>query len=1116
MLEIIAKKCIETASFLQKGREGMLRLYLGRAGSGKTSAILEEAAKAPESGGNVLIVPEQYSHDCERALAALGDRVCLHSEVLSFTRLCQRVFAQTGGMARTLLDAGGRVLAMSRAYMAVSGRLKVYDVGLRRPDFVSALLAAYDELRSAGANVEALEAAADTVGGTLGEKLSDLTLIFEAYEAVKAASGVDTRDSLEKLAQDIGESRVGEGGRVFVDGFTDFTAQETKVLEALLRKGADLTVSLTCEGLFDREPAFLPGVRTANALLRKARELGVKAEIRTFAPIPGREPALRTMERHLFDYAAPAFEGDAGCIRLVRAGAVSEECAVAAARALELVRNGARFRDIAVVSPKWTAYAPILEGVFAAYGVPVTRTQMSDILEKPVMAKLLSALDIIGNGWDYAAVFKYLKTGLADIGDAELFELENYVLKWKIRGERMWTRPWTMPPEGYAEQMNEEQAARLEAVNATRERVAGPVAALRAKLDGREGATDKIRAVYEFLEETDVYARLTEKAEALRREGRADLAGEYRQLWDILVGAMEQFAALLGDAKLKTDEFTRLLKLTLGQYKVGVIPSGVDCVRAGDLTRMRARGIKHLIVLGATDDALPVRQGETGVFTDRERERLHEAGIPAMDDRETAVARELAGVYAALTVPTESLTMTYPDTARPSYILGRLTKLFGLTPERPGEEVYSAAPGPCFELAAFDDGETARMARSWFEEQDPWRGKLEALERAAAAPRGRLSPEVARRLYGGRLRLSASRIDRYYTCRYAYFLQYGLGAKPRSEAGLDAPEAGTFMHFVLERTARRVRELGGFKAVSDRDVRAMVPVFVREYAEARLGGLENKSGRFQYLFARLGKAAQEVALNMWEELRNSDFAPMDFELTFAPDGELPPVETALGDTVVGAVDRVDGWVKDGKLYLRVVDYKTGKKAMDLRDVINGVGLQMLIYLFALEREGPARYGRDVVPAGVLYAPARDEPVRSGRDLEEAELEKERAKLLKYSGLVLADPEVLEAMEHGTKRRLPVTVSSRTGEVRGGLADARELGLLHRRVDKLIDEMSREIRAGTIAANPYMRGRTEGACAFCRFYDACRFVDGRGGESYRRPTRLKQSDVWSVLEEKNGH
>lgn len=1088
----------------------MLRLYLGRAGSGKTSYILNELASRREEG-SVLIVPEQYSHDCERALAALGDSVCLYAQVLSFTRLCNRVFSETGGLSQRMLDAGGRTLAMSMAYMSVSSRLKIYDVGGRRPDFITNLTAAYDELRSASVGTDSLLAAAENAHGNLRDKLTDLALIFEAFEAVKARSGADARDRLERLSQEIGQSSVGSRGRVYIDGFTDFTYQEKRVIEALLRKGADVTVSLNCPEFTDTDITFRLGIRTAQSLLAAASELGERAEILRFPEKPGRDGALRYLERNLMDYSAPPYEGDASAVGLVRAACVSDECGAAAARVSELVRAGARYRDIAVVSPTWGTYAPVLEGVFQKYGLPVTRTERSDILDKPVMALILSALDIITNNWDYGNIFKYLKTNLTGIGLDERDLLENYVLKWNLRGERAWGREWTMSPGGYTQELRDTEREALETLNALRRRVSEPLSRLGAAMRAGEGASDKLRALYGFMEETELYGILERKAGEFRAAGREELAAEYRQLWDIVVGAMEQFSEVLGDTPMDTEEFTRLLKLVLSRYTVGVIPASVDAVRAGDMSRIRARGIKHLIVLGATDDALPQRRGEGGVFSEEEREELRDLGLGNLDSREDALARELSGVYASLTVPTESLTVSWPQTKRPSYVAARLQRLFSVRERVPGLEVFTAAREPLFELAAFDEGETGMAARRYFSESELGE-RLRAIRDAACAPRGELGGETARRLYGRRLRLSATQVDKYYACRYAYFLQYGLRAKPRSEAALDAPESGTFMHFILEHVSREAEARGGFGKVTEQEVRAMVPDFVAQYAQARLGGMENKSGRFKYLYARLAKTAEQVAVVMREELVNSDFKPLDFELRFAPDGELPAMETPTGDSVVGAVDRVDGWVRDGKLYIRVVDYKTGRMTMNLRDVVNGVGLQMLIYLFALEREGKSRYGMDIVPTGVLYSPARDEMVSSVKDLDDQELEKERQKLIKYSGLILADPEVLEAMEHGTKKRLPITVSTRTGEVKGALADARQLGALSRTVDRLICDMARELKAGAISANPYLRGKLDSACGHCKFYDACHFVDGKAGESWRRFSNLKTPELWKKIEE----
>ena len=1093
----------------------MLKLYLGRAGSGKTSAILRELGElaAEKKGGNVLIVPEQYSHDCERALAALGDDVCLYCEVLSFTRLAARVFAETGGLARPTLDAGGRTLAMSLAYMSVSSALKVYDVGGRRPDFVKSLLAAYDELRSARTGTDKLLEASQKASGSLAGKLSDLALLFERFEAEKERSGADDRDVLERLADQIGESSVGAAGGVWIDGFTDFTHQELRVIDELLRRGADVTVCLGVDDLASRELHFRLPAKTGRRLLTMAKSRGVERKTVYFEKRTDRDPALSYLESALLDYSAPPYEGACDTLRVYAAGSLSEECAVAAARTLELVRGGARYRDIAVVSPAFDQYAPLLEGMFAKYGVPVTSTEKSDILDKPAMAMLTGALDIIAGGWDYQSVFRYLKTGLAGLTMDEADELENYVLKWNIRGENAWTRPWELAPGGYTDAMTDEDRQALARINACRETVAGPVLKLSDSLKNRDSALEKVRAVYTFLEDTVLYAKLEAKAAELKARGRAELAQEYRQLWQTQVRALTQFAAIMGETEIDPEEFIRLLKLVLAQYKVGVIPSSVDSVRAGDMTRLRARGVKHLIVLGAVDGALPVSAANGGVFSDVEREALRELGIDTLDDREDGLARELSGVYMSLTVPTGSLTFTYPDARRRSYIVSRVEKLFSLQELIPGTEVWSAAPEPCFELAASGD----RTARSWFERQPAWAGRLEAVKRAAEIRRGSLTGLTARRLYGKNLRLSASQIDRFYSCRYAYFLQYGLKAKPRQEAALDAPESGTFVHFVLEHVARTAGGFeGGFRSplVTEDFIKAQVEEAVAAYAQARLGGLENKSGRFRYLFARLTETAAQVALSMREELSASDFTPLDFELRFAEDAELPPVRTGDGDAVIGTVDRVDGWEHDGKLYIRVVDYKTGKKKLELSDILYGVGLQMFIYLFALEREGSAHYqGKPIVPAGVLYSPARDAVVASPTDLTDGELQSKREELLRFSGLVLADNEVIRAMERGGPRRLPIKVSSKTGELEGALASAEELGKLGKTVDALVRDMAAEVRRGSITADPYLRNAAETACRFCKFYDACRFSDGDAGESYRRIYKLKDADFWALLDKR---
>ena len=180
----------------------MLNLLLGRSGSGKTTAMLRRIG---ESGGvrpQVLVVPEQHSHDMERRLCAIGgNRVSRYAEVLSFTRMAGRVFTVTGGLAAPTLDAGGRLLLMYAALQAVAGELKVYGRPSRKPEFLSGLIATVDELKSCCVTPKHLWTAGEEADGPEGDKLLDRSLIYGAYEALTARRAADPRDRVTRLAE---------------------------------------------------------------------------------------------------------------------------------------------------------------------------------------------------------------------------------------------------------------------------------------------------------------------------------------------------------------------------------------------------------------------------------------------------------------------------------------------------------------------------------------------------------------------------------------------------------------------------------------------------------------------------------------------------------------------------------------------------------------------------------------------------------------------------------------------------------------------------------------------------------------------------------------------------
>ena len=1100
----------------------MLKLILGRAKSGKTAAIMDAIHRRVErlEGGAVLLIPEQYSHEAETELLRVcGDRLCLYAEVLSFTRLAARVDAQLGG-GQAVLDRGGRALCLARAVDAVGSRLRTCGGARRQPALQQRLLQAVDECKTGCIPPETLFELAQGRNDALGDKLNDLALVYGAYEAIAAQSGLDPMDRLSLLAQRLPQSRYANAC-FFIDGFTDFTAQENRIIETLLRCGSEVTVCLTAAGLAEDHQIFEPSRRAAARLLRLAQSLDCPATVEVL-PAPDRDRPMDVVERELFAFGNAQYDAG-GQVSLSCAPDITGEVEAAAARCLALVRGtGCRWRDIAVAARNYDVYRAAVESVFPHYGIPVYSARKSDLTEKPLVALIASAYAVVTGGWELDDVLSYLKTGLAGLNRADCDRLENYAFLWSLHGNA-WTKAedWTAHPAGFSGEYTEAVWETLREINALRRRAAGPLLALaKAGAEADTGA-GQARALAGYFDALALPAQLEAHARALKEQGLAQTAAEYAQLWELIAGALEQSAAILGDARMDLETFGKLFVHMLSAYEVGSIPLSLDRVSAGDMARMRRRHIRHLIVLGCDSDSVPQTAGEGGIFSDEDRETLRGAGLELGGTADERLDREFALLYNCLTLPEESLHLSWcaaggeGGRAMPAFVVKRLAAVFGLAVETPDVAACRAsAPEPALSLAAMAlaGGGTATQAAAleYFRQQGR-ESELQRLHDAARRDRGRLSRGAVRALYGDKLRLSASRIDKLSGCRFAYFLQYGLEAKPRQAAEFSPPEFGSFLHFVLEQTAREISAAGGFAAVRRETVDALCDKYVAQYVHETLNDFREKTPRFVYLFRRLTRDVRSVVGDMVAELARGDFVPLDFELDFGDRESFPPVRLGQGEDsliLTGIADRVDGYVHDGRLYVRVVDYKTGKKSFSLSDVWYGMGLQMLLYLFALQRSGAERYGKEIVPAGVLYVPARDALVSARADMTAEEILAEKAKARRRSGLLLDQGDILAAMERGeTPQYIPVRLKD--GAYQGdALASAEQLGALCRHIDATLQELAAQLRGGSVAADPWFRSQTDSACRYCDYAAACHFDAHE--DKIRYINALRPAQVWEAL------
>ncbi|MDR2525659.1 MAG: exodeoxyribonuclease V subunit gamma [Oscillospiraceae bacterium] len=1092
----------------------MLHLILGRTGAGKTQylhSLLRGLAQAGRSD-ILLLVPEQDSFAAERAmLRLLGERGAGAVEVLSFTRLAEAVFRACGGRSSAGLNDSLRAVAMYLALEAVRGKLERFQKADER--FVRHLLALDRELGASGANVEELRAAALRCPGASGAKLLELALVLEAYEAILAerfgGKGDSMAELLETLASPAGRAFFA-GRTVCIDSFFGFTRQEQQILTRLLESAEAVYVTLCMDALYPLEDAvgiFAHTKRTARALIEAAKQAGVPVAAPVLLPAAGgaiprfaQSPALAALEAGFLQTDAAPFTGEAAAIALCSAEDVEAECAWAAQNIKRLLRaEGCRCREIAVLARDFNRYARPLGAALKRAGVPYFEDTRQPAAKQPLLIYVRTALEVAAEGFSTEAMLRWLKTELTGATEAETAQLENYALLWRLRGAD-WLCPWELHPDGLGQVMNGAAQLRLDTCNALRERFTAPLAALRDALRDCTGVSGA-EALYSFLVETQTPEALKAMQNSLLAGGRHAEGTELPRTWELLMAMLDGLAVLPGEQYLGAKRFFALFGLMLQYQSLGELPQFLDAVAAGEAGRVRLEAPRAVFLLGLNEGVFPRMPSGEGLIHDGDRRLLEQADLRLHDTAPLLLDMERLLVYHAFGSARERLYISWArrsaagEELLPSPEITRLRRCFPqLTVadtllQDPMERLEGESAGFALLCALYREGGAVCVAlEEYFSGQSAWQPRLEALRRAHNKQELSIGErKSAEALFGRSMTLSASRAEAYFSCPFQYFARYGLRARVRREADFDASFRGGAVHLILERLLRRHR-VDDLLAYRPEERQACLAREMDAYAREFLTA-EALPQRVRFLYRRLGEVLAQVLERLLAAFSVSQFRPVAYELVIDRDRDVQPYVIALpggGELRLrGTVDRVDCACVGGTNYFRVVDYKTGGKTFDLGDVFDGLNLQMLLYLFALQDAQAPPLPPGSVAAGVLYEQIREPVLSAGeRDAATEEIHAEKQKRGRADGLLLADGELLGAMEEGAAG-VYLPASLKAGALQGKLLSAAALGRLRQTVDTLLAEMAEALRRGETAALPQCApGKPPAACAYCSFHAAC--------------------------------
>ena len=1098
----------------------MLHLLKGRAGSGKTAKMREIISQMAENGGSrpLLLVPEQFSFETERMmLELLGPKNLKNIDIFSFPRMAFSELQKSGLSNLKTADNGIKAAIMSEALLQLEGKLNIFSNVRHNSTALSPLVDFCKELKYCCIDSNTLtEKLENSTNSFLKNKLTELDLIRNSFEALLTQSYFDDSDALSVFTNHATESCYFKNKTLFLDGFRDFSKQELECLKVAFSQCDDVYISVCV----DRKVKKFSSLYYMKELENKLRAIASKTDTAVDEHFCEQNKNafaqdISRLEKLLFASEKIEKSNYNGDIIVAKCSDSENEALFVATTIKKLLKSGEyRCRDIAVIERTNGTYKKSVIDALKRLSIPVFDDSRQPLATETLFINICSALECVSKGFTTQTLMSYLKTGLAGLSVSEISRLEKYALIWDLKASG-WQKDFTMHPDGFGKELDEKAKIILDELNSIRKKAVLPLLKLKKDCENADGK--KIAAaVYEFIINSKIKDNLLKLTLELDDGGFSVEANRQEYSWNVLMHILDTMAIITEGKYYSLKRWYELFMILVSSGDMGEIPQGLDEVTVGCADRIRLEKTKVVFLVGVNKDEFPLVNVGSGILTDADRVLLTNLGIEVRPPFEDTVDEERFIAYCAITAASEKLYMTYKcndgegGALFKSEIITTAEKAFEnfntvVTSELPEDYFIESEEGAfsAFSKNYLYNNEIKSTLKTYFEDKKEYKGKIDALEILSGnEPFGFKNSENSKKLFGEDVYISASKVESFYNCPFAYFMRYGLGAEPLKEATLDPAQSGTIIHLVMEEILKKYPQ-AKFIDTPDDELREVVSSILRSYLEDKMGGVEEKNERFMKLFYRLIDISMTVIERLRVEFGVGEFTPCDFELRIGgsdiPAYELPLREGSV--RVTGSIDRVDLMEKDGIKYIRVVDYKTGQKEFKLAELFDGLNIQMVLYLMAIEKNGKSYYG-DIIPSGVLYLPSRIglSNYLGERNPDEATIEKQKRKSGKLSGMILDSPVVFNGMGVDTyPDYFPVSFNAKGG-AKGNYYSLPQFHSLSRLIDEKIISMGNSLHKGEIPALPIGESdKKDGKmCEYCSYRSVCA---REGGEPFNEISKL---------------
>lgn len=1083
-----------------------IRLIYGKSGTGKSEYILKEISKLIEKEEKIYIItPEQFSFTLEtKLLETVKQDSVINAEVLTFNRMAYRVKSEIGGIIKTDLSAYGKSMIIYDILDKNKKDLKLLGKSAKNIDIISRLIT---EIKTHSITIQDIENAIQKEDDIyLKSKLQDILCIYIKFEKRIQDNYIDENDKLTILANQLTYTNMFKNTIIYIDEFVGFTPQEYKVMLKLLEVAKQINITICTDSLIQSQnkenDIFYTNKKTVSKIIDLANSNGIQIEKSIYLDKCYRfkNNELKHLEGNLYKTPYNRYTGQINNINLFLSANSYSEIEHIAEEITQIVRDeGIRYKDISIITKNVENYAGLVKAIFDKYDIPVFIDKKKDLSQNTLIKYILAILEIFAKNWSFEAVINYIKLGFCDITDEEIFKIENYARHWGIKYNKWYSRDWTIGDEDIKE------------LNRIRKIIVQPLLDFKNKLENKKTVIQITKALYEFLIENGIKNKLKEKAEEIRTE--------YISSWNLLMEILDEIVLIFGEEQMNFDKYSQTIKIAFSENNLGTIPVSQDQIVVGDVNRSRSKKTKIAFIIGLNDGIFPSANREEGFINDNDRENLKEKGIVLAKTTKENIYEENFNIYKAFTTAEERLYLSYTSTSndgnalKPSTLIYKIKKIFPNLQEQSDiieKQDIITNQKATFEkllvkLREKEDGK--EINHIWYQiykiyyENEQWR---ERLEKAIKAENYTNNPEKITKknlqnMYGDTIFTSISRLEQYKKCPFSFYLKYGLNINEKDTFQIQNIDTGTFMHETIDTFFGKIQDEGiNIKEITEEQLERIVKEIIEEKLKLNKNYIFTSSAKFRTLTSRLTRVLIKSMKYIVESIQKSDFEIWGHEIEFGKVGGYPAIEIKLDDgkkvEITGKIDRVDVLKTNDGQYVRIIDYKSSVKDINLDEVMAGLQIQLLTYIDAVTKI------EDFMPAGVLYFNLIEPVIKANKNTTKQEIEEQIKKQFKMKGIIISDINIIRKMdkelEKGASNLVPVYIDSKDNisEAKSSCASIEEFKQLQEYTIKTIKEISKEIFEGNISISPYYKDKKTG-CDYCNYKSICGFNTGNNKYNY---------------------